>query len=175
MMRTSRRYVLTQGAAASVVVLIMLLSTFFFFLGGSVFSRTVTIAASTVSTTETTTVFGATSTFTVTWTYTTTAWSLNTITYEGPSTVTVSGSASTRQTGLTSPYAVMFVDAQTGANYTAKLAPGNTYSIALPNHASYNVFLLYNTIAAGLVGGRCLAGALVLSSVSNTLLADWSC
>jgi hypothetical protein len=91
-----------------------------------------------------------------------------------PSSVTVSGTAGVYGIGVA--YRIGFVDTVTGIGYTAVVynaGPGTsgTYSISLPNLASYFVTVYYSAST----NGSTACGTLNLQSTVDTLTANYKC
>ncbi len=88
-----------------------------------------------------------------------------------PSTVTVTGTASTTGLGTTA-YKIDFTDTVSGLTYSAAVN-SNSYTITLTNFRTYNVFIDWN----GALGssGTCSAGTLHLQSYADTWTANYQC
>jgi hypothetical protein len=89
-----------------------------------------------------------------------------------PSTVTVSGTAGVGGVGVA--YQIGFVNTATGVGYTAVIygagsGTSGTYSISLPNLASYTVTVYYHAI----LNGTSSCGSLNLYSTSSTFVANY--
>jgi hypothetical protein len=171
LIRTKEEYRFGKKAASALAVFVLLLAFAAFFAGSNVVGRTETIADTTVTKTvnftATTTALSTTLQYvTITSTGYTTAY------YLGPDDVLVSGSASSSAPTTTADQVVF----QNSANQTfiAQVAAGGAYSISLPNHAFYSVFIKYST-PVGVGGGQCTAGGLVLFYTGASITASFRC
>ena len=136
-------------------------------------SSTVTIASTTeritISTSEVSTL---TETLTESSLTVQTSTLYQTVTFLGPDTVEISGTATTRTPGTT-PESVVFVSASNNSTFLAKVASGK-YSVSIPNHDSYNAQIEFTT-SLSVGGGRCSVGGLVLHSAQNTTVFNVTC
>jgi hypothetical protein len=86
-----------------------------------------------------------------------------------PSTVTVSGTAST--SFGTTPYDIQFTNAS-GIGFIASVNSGS-YSITIPNFETYKITIFYSSIAG--TGTCSVSDLLYLQTAPNTLTKDYSC
>lgn len=168
-----REYTWSEAALVGFVVLVVLVALASFFVGSTFDSQTTTVAVSTVTSTFTfITLQTSTATSYIVATQTFTSYTQ--VVQIGPESVNVAGTAKSSGLG-TSATQVQFIEVSSG-NKTM-MAPINAgrYSVTLPNHAFYNVRILFST-SVGLGSGSCSAGGFVLFAGNFTSVnADWSC
>lgn len=172
--KSETRYILTRGAVVALVS-VVILGAF----GLAAFTEamtpevTLTVANTTIirSTTFNSTVY-STQTVNFTQYVVRTEVHYSTLNFSLPATVQVSGNVSTRTPG-TSPTQIDFVGPE--GRITSVPVQGGGFTATLPNQMSYNVWVNFTTVVAGIGNGRCLAGALVLYNMADALATTWSC
>ena len=69
---------------------------------------------------------------------------------------------------------VLFSSATKNLTFRAQVTDGR-YAIQIPNHDYYNVFVEFGTVAANVLGGKCLAGAMGAWFLENPPEMSWTC
>ena len=173
-MKTSTEYRLKRGAVAAIVVLVIIIAALSYSVGGIVGSQTTTVALTTTTHLEVTTITASTvSSFTVESYIVQTSTEFVTITQLGPDQIIITGGVSMKTPG-TVPQVVLFASASENSTYRAQVVEGR-YTVQLPNHANYNIFIEYGTAVADVGAGKCLAGALGAWFQDNPPAMDWTC
>ena len=142
---------------------------------GAVLSSTTTTVASTTTTQfDVTTYTSSTvSSFTVESYIVQTTTAYETVTQRGSDSVLISGTVSTKTPGTIAKI-VQFTSASTNSTLNAEVQEGS-YSIQIPNRDSYNVYISFDTVTGNIGSGRCLSGGIVLFSLNDSMIANWSC
>ena len=171
--KTSRRYIFTAAATYTIVILILLMAVIGFFVGSTFDSKTVTFASITYTSTAIA-ISWSTATVTSDIVATQTKTEFTVVTQIGPESINVAGTAKSNGVGTTATQ-VRFIEVGGGNKTLNAQITNGRYSLALPNHAFYNVRIEYST-PVGVGSGSCSAGGFVLFAGNFTsVAADWSC